>query len=120
MTPPPDFNDRKAIEPPAVDKSDGGVKGIDLRHTAKLARLRLTDDELKLFESQVHGILEFVDHLKEVSVEGVEPTSHPLPIANVFREDTVRPSLSVEPLLKRAPHSRGRFFEVPKIIEDKT
>lgn len=96
------------------------MKGIDLRHTAKLARLRLTDDELKLFESQVQGILDFVDRLKEVSVEGVEPTSHPLPIANVFREDAVRPSLPIEPFLKRAPRSRGRFFEVPKVIEDKS
>ena len=95
-----------------------GMKGIDLRHTAKLARLRLTDDELKLFESQVHGILEFVDHLKEVNVEGIEPTSHPLSMANVFREDVVRPSLPVEPFLERSPKARGRFFEVPKIIED--
>lgn len=93
------------------------MKGIDLRHTAKLARLRLTDDELKLFESQVHGILEFVDRLKEVNVDGVEPTSHPLPMKDVFREDAVRPSLPVEPFLKKSPKARGRFFEVPKVIE---
>ena len=93
---------------------------IDLKHIARLARLRFTDEELKVFESQVSNILGFVDQLKEVSVEGIEPTSHPLPLANVFREDSVQPSLPIDEFLKHAPKIRGRFFEVPKIIEDKS
>lgn len=96
------------------------MSDFDLKHIAKLARLRFTDAELKVFESQVEAILGFVDQLKSVNVEGVEPTSHPLPIHNVFREDKPQPSLPIEEFLKTAPQARGRFFEVPKIIEDKS
>ena len=93
------------------------MAAIDLKHIARLARLRFGDEELKLFESQVAEILKFVDQLKVVDVEGVEPTSHPLLLSNVFRNDEVKPSLPVEEFLKNAPASRGRFFEVPKIIQ---
>ncbi len=96
------------------------MKHIDLAHVARLARLRFSDEELKKYEAQVEEILKFVDQLKAVNVEGIEPTSHPLKLSNVFREDMPAPAFSVEEVLKRAPRSRGRFFEVPKIIEDKT
>ncbi len=93
---------------------------IDLKHIARLSRLHLTDEEIKYFETQVSQILSFVDKLKEVDVTGVQPTSHPLTLSNVFRADEVRPSLPIEGFLKHAPKARGRFFEVPKIIEDKS
>ena len=95
------------------------MSGINLRHIARLSRLHLTDEELQFFETQVSQILQFVDKLKEVNVEGVEPTSHPLSLSNVFRKDEIKPSISVEEFLKQSPRARGRFFEVPKIIEDK-
>ena len=93
---------------------------IDLRHIARLARLRFKDEELKVFEPQIQSILKFVEELKALNVDGVEPTSHPLMLANVFRADEPKPSLAIEEFLKTAPGSRGRFFEVPKIIEDKS
>src|SRR5712692_2577839 len=96
------------------------MSSIDLRHIARLSRLHLTEEELKFFETQVAQILSFVDKLKEVNVEGVEPTSHPLSLSNVFRDDEAKPSLPIEECLKKAPRTRGRFFEVPKIIEDKS
>ena len=92
---------------------------FDLKHIARLARLHFKDEELKVFESQVAEILGFVDQLKKVDVEGVEPTSHPLSLQNVFRKDEVKPSLPIENFLKKSPRARGRFFEVPKIIEEK-
>ena len=95
------------------------MSNIDLRRIARLSRLHLTDEEIKFFESQVGQILSFVDRLKEVNVEGVEPTSHPLSLSNVFRKDEVLPSLVTEAFLKTAPQVRGRFFEVPKVIEGK-
>jgi aspartyl-tRNA(Asn)/glutamyl-tRNA(Gln) amidotransferase subunit C len=61
--------------------------------------------------------LSFVDKLKEVDVAGVEPTSHPLSLSNVFRDDEGKLSIPIEEFLKNAPKARGRFFEVPKIIE---
>ena len=93
---------------------------FNLKHIATLARLHFEEKELKVFESQVADILKFVDQLKEVSVDGVEPTSHPLQLSNVFRKDEVKPSLAIEEFLKHSPRVRGRFFEVPKIIEDKS
>ena len=92
---------------------------FNLRHVARLARLHFKDEELKVFESQIQNILSFVEKLKEVNVDGVEPTSHPLKLSNVFREDEVKPSLSIEPFLKHSPQAKGRFFEVPKIVEDR-
>ena len=95
------------------------MSDLNLKHIARLARLHFEDKELKVFESQIQNILQFVEKLKEVNVEGVEPTSHPFPVSNVFREDEAKPSLSVEEFLKHSPKAKGRFFEVPKIVEDR-
>ena len=95
------------------------MPALNLKHIARLARLHFKDEELKVFESQVADILKFVDELKNVPVDGVEPTSHPLSLKDVFRDDEVKPSLSIEEFLKTSPKSRGRFFEVHKVIEDK-
>ena len=86
-----------------------------------MARLRLTDEEVLFLESQVSQIISFVEKLKEVKgLENVEPTSHPLKLSNVFRQDLVGPSVAIEEFLKHSPKSKGRFFQVPKIIEDKS
>ncbi len=91
---------------------------IDLKPIAHLARLRFKEKELKVFVTQVCEILNFVNELREVTIEGVEPTSHPLALKNVFREDQPTPSLPIEEFLKTSPRTHGRFFEVPKIIEN--
>jgi aspartyl-tRNA(Asn)/glutamyl-tRNA(Gln) amidotransferase subunit C len=96
------------------------MANIDLKHVAKLSRLSLTEEELRYFEGQVARILEFVEALNRVNVDAVEPTSHPLSLSDVFREDVPQPGVSIETFLKHAPKARGRFFEVPKIIEDKS
>ena len=97
------------------------MSGIDLKHIARLARLHLTGEEIRFFETQVGAILSFVEKLNEVKgLENVQPTSHPLSLSNVFREDLVGPSIDIEAFLKHAPQSKGRFFQVPKIIEDKS
>ena len=93
------------------------MQSIDLKHVARLARLEFKDAELARFESQVNDILKYVESLKSVPVEGVEATSHPLALSNVFREDAVTPSLDVQEFLKSAPRARNRFFEVPKVID---
>ena len=94
------------------------MSAINLKPIARLSRLHLTDEEIKFFEGQVGQILSFVEQLKAVNVDGVEPTSHPLALSNVFREDIPKPNLKIEEFLKTAPRAKGRFFEVPKIIED--
>lgn len=96
------------------------MPAIDLKHIARLARLRFKEEELKVFESQVTDILRFVEELKKVNVEGVDPTSSSLSQEPRMRPDAVSPSVfPIEAFLSRSPRPRGRFFEVPKVIEDK-
>jgi aspartyl-tRNA(Asn)/glutamyl-tRNA(Gln) amidotransferase subunit C len=87
-----------------------------VRHVAKLARLELTDDQIRKFTPQLESILQYVAKIAEVDVTGVEPMAHALPIHNVFREDIPGPSLPLDEVLKNAPETDGPFFKVPKVI----
>jgi aspartyl-tRNA(Asn)/glutamyl-tRNA(Gln) amidotransferase subunit C len=87
-----------------------------VREVARLARLALDEPQLARFAGQLESILEYVATITEVDLAGVEPLAHALPVANVFREDVVGPSLPVEQVLQNAPESDGPFFKVPKVI----
>ena len=89
----------------------------DVEYLAFLARLELTGEELDRFVPQLDEILTHVEKLKAARTENVPPTSHVLPLANVFREDQVKPCLPVEEALQNAPDREGPFFKVPRIIE---
>jgi aspartyl-tRNA(Asn)/glutamyl-tRNA(Gln) amidotransferase subunit C len=82
-------------------------------HVAKLARLKLTDEELEKMASELSGILEHVEHINELDLEEVEPTSHVVAIENVLRPDRPRPSWSRDEVLERAPDPAGGSFRVP-------
>jgi aspartyl-tRNA(Asn)/glutamyl-tRNA(Gln) amidotransferase subunit C len=90
---------------------------IDVKYVAHLARLALTPDEERVIGSQLHSVLGYIEKLKEVDVEGVEPTAHAFPLVNVVRPDEVRPSLSNEEALANAPAKSNGLFIVPKIVE---
>jgi len=90
-----------------------------VEHVAKLARLEVSEDEKAMFARQLSAILTYMDQLKEVDTEGVEPTATVLPTENVFREDAVRPSLTQDRALANAPDQADGFFRVPKILEDR-
>ena len=90
----------------------------DVEHVARLARLALTPDELETMRTQLNAILVHIDALKAVDTTGVEPTSHAVPVVNVFRDDDPRPCFPVEEMLRNAPDRAGQFFRVPRIIED--
>jgi aspartyl-tRNA(Asn)/glutamyl-tRNA(Gln) amidotransferase subunit C len=87
------------------------------RWVASLARLELSDAELAAMTEQLSAILDYVDQLKEVPTDGVEPLAHPLDLRNVFRPDTPAPSLPVDEALANAPARTGDFFEVPAVLE---
>ena len=80
---------------------------------ARLARLELSDDELEHFGGQLDAILEAVGKVAELDLDDVEPTAHPLELANVWAADEPRPSLPVEAALANAPDSEDTFFRVP-------
>ena len=99
----------------------GGGMGIVtpevVKQVAWLARLRLEGKALEQFSGQLDEILQYVQQLQAVSTDGVEPTSHVLPLSNVLRTDEPSPSLSQETVLALAPAHQRPFVKVPKVIE---
>jgi aspartyl-tRNA(Asn)/glutamyl-tRNA(Gln) amidotransferase subunit C len=89
----------------------------EVAHLAKLARLAVTDDELDTFAPQLDVILESVAKVSEVAGEDdVPPTSHAVPLTNVFRDDEVRPGLTQQQALAGAPAAEDGRFRVPRIL----
>lgn len=82
-------------------------------HVARLARLRVSDEDAERLRAELSSILEHVDKLAEIDIEGVEPTSHVVPLENVLRDDVPRPSLDREVALDQAPDPYEGAFRVP-------
>ena len=91
---------------------------IDVDHVARLARLALTPEEKARIGEQLAKILTYIDTLNRLDTEGVEPTTHAVPVVNVMRDDEVGPCLSPDEALANAPDRVEGFFRVPRIIED--
>ena len=89
----------------------------DVRKIAKLARLRLTDDEVKLYQGQFSKILDSMAELKKLETKDVPPTTSVLGLKNVLREDVLTPFQDPEKLLSNAPQREGNFYKVRKVIE---
>jgi aspartyl-tRNA(Asn)/glutamyl-tRNA(Gln) amidotransferase subunit C len=89
----------------------------EVRWVAHLARLQLTDAELAVMTRQLSAIVEYVDLLKQVNTDGVEPLAHALEVRNVFRADEPGTSLPVDEALANAPERRGAFYAVPAVLE---
>lgn len=89
---------------------------IDVEHVARLARLGLSEEEKKLFAKQLSAILDYAEILKKLDTKDVPPTSHAIPMKNVFREDKVAACENVEDILANAPEEEGHMFKVPRII----
>lgn len=89
-----------------------------VRYVAALAMLQLTEEEVARFAAQVDQILAYVDTLRELATDEVPPTSHAIPMANVFRPDVVAPSLPVEQVLANAPQREGPWITVPRVLEE--
>lgn len=83
-----------------------------------LARLALSEQELTTFQDQLSRILEHAGKVQALNTEGVEPTSHAIPLVNVFRRDEVIAPLSREETLSNAPAAEAGYFRVPRIIEE--
>jgi aspartyl-tRNA(Asn)/glutamyl-tRNA(Gln) amidotransferase subunit C len=88
---------------------------------AGLARIALTPEEVDRFTGQLSVVLQAVERLKDVDTEKVSPTASVLPVSNVMREDTVRPSLSRDEALANAPKGGrdGEFFRVQQVLEER-
>jgi aspartyl-tRNA(Asn)/glutamyl-tRNA(Gln) amidotransferase subunit C len=89
------------------------IEREQVEHVARLARLKLDDSEVEQMQRDLASILDHVDRLAEVRIEGVEPTAHVVPLENVLRDDTPRPSLDRETSLSQAPDPADGAFRVP-------
>lgn len=96
-----------------------GITKQDVEKVAKLARLAISEAEHEMFVKQLSEILAHVEKLNQYDTAGVEPTSTVQGRTNVFREDVVCSSLSVEQALQNAPEREGDGFSVPKILEER-
>jgi aspartyl-tRNA(Asn)/glutamyl-tRNA(Gln) amidotransferase subunit C len=88
----------------------------DVAHLAKLARIEMNDAELDHLAQEMDVILGAVARVQEVAAADVPPTSHPIPVNNVVREDLVRPSLTPGEALSGAPAQAEDRFKVPQIL----
>jgi aspartyl-tRNA(Asn)/glutamyl-tRNA(Gln) amidotransferase subunit C len=93
------------------------VTVIDVRAVAALARLSFDAAEERALMVDLNRILGFMEKLSEVETEGVEPTSHVVPISNAFRQDRVEAFPRTEAIIAAAPHRHKGYFKVPRIID---
>jgi aspartyl-tRNA(Asn)/glutamyl-tRNA(Gln) amidotransferase subunit C len=87
-------------------------------HVARLARLELSDEELELYTSQLASVLQHAADIEALDIEAVPPTAHPMPLANVLREDVALPSLGRDEVLSQAPEVEAGRFRIPRILSE--
>ena len=91
----------------------GVIDREQVLHVARLARLELTDEEVERMSGELSAVLDHVDKMSELDLEGVEPTSHVVALENVMRDDQPRPSWPRERMLEAAPDAADGAFRVP-------
>lgn len=84
---------------------------------AGLARLQLSEEEVKTFKEDMNDILGYMDLLEEVDTENVEPLEHVIELESRLRKDEAKEPLAHEDALKNAPDADSDYFRVPKVIE---
>ena len=90
---------------------------MNVRHIADLARIDLSNEECETFQGQLDSIIGYIETLKSVDVEGIEPTAHASPVFDRLREDASRPGLEQADLLRNAPDSALGQIRLPKVVD---
>jgi len=90
----------------------------EVAHLARLSRLAVTEQELDQFAGQLDVILQSVARVGEVAAEDIPPTSHSVPLTNVYRDDVVQPGLIQAEALSGAPDQAEGRFRVPRILDE--
>jgi aspartyl-tRNA(Asn)/glutamyl-tRNA(Gln) amidotransferase subunit C len=89
---------------------------LPIEHIANLARIDLTPAEVELFRGQLGDIIEYFDQLREVNTDGVEPTTHAVPLNTVMRPDEIILSLPAEDILGIAPVTETGLIRIPPVF----
>ncbi len=93
------------------------VTDKDIEYVARLAKLKLSDEEKERLVSQMGDIVEFANNINKLNTDGVEPTNHILKVQNVFREDEIKESYSRDEILKNAPKKEAGCLVVPSVVQ---
>ena len=94
------------------------IARAEVAHLARLSRLALGEAELNHLAAQLDQIIAAVERVQEVAAEGIPPTSHAMPMTNVFRDDVVVPPLGADKVLSQAPAVERQRFRVPHILSE--
>lgn len=94
------------------------INAETVRHIALLSRLDIEDSDIERLAGELEDILVYIEKLNQLDTRDVPPTSHPLAMENVLREDVARPSFSVEDVLANAPERDGAYFKTPPILQE--
>jgi len=89
----------------------------DVQYVAGLARIHLREDEVNRLTKDLENILDYIHKLDTLDVSDIQPTSHVLPLKNVYRQDSVRPSLTQQEAMNFSVEQQDGSFKVPKVIE---
>ncbi|MBU0686323.1 MAG: Asp-tRNA(Asn)/Glu-tRNA(Gln) amidotransferase subunit GatC [Candidatus Margulisbacteria bacterium] len=89
----------------------------DVEHVAKLARLGLSEEEKEKLTQQLNDILKYAEQINQLDTDKVPPTSHSIPMQNVFREDEAKPCRNTADILANGPQTQETTFRVPKMLE---
>jgi len=90
---------------------------MNVEYVAKLARIDLSAQEIETYQNQLGSVLEHMDAIASLNLDGIEPTAHASPVFNVLRKDEIKPSLPVEDALSNAPKKANDLILMPKIVE---
>ena len=93
------------------------ITSEDVKKIANLARLDVADNQTGALAEQMNGILGYIETLGELNTDGVEPTSHAIPLGTAWREDKAKTSPDPAKALANSPENSGEFIVVPRIIE---
>ncbi len=93
------------------------VDETTVRRIARLARIKITDEEAKGLEKELSGILDWVEQLRQVDTNAVEPMTRVAAQDLKMREDVVNDGAKADDIVKNAPASEDHFFVVPKVVE---
>lgn len=99
------------------DNAVGSLTEAEVRKVARLSRLELTDAEIADSATRLASVLGYIDRLRELDTEGVEPMAHPFDDSNRLDEDVPVDGLPLGAMLRMAPTSEGDFVKVPKVID---
>jgi aspartyl-tRNA(Asn)/glutamyl-tRNA(Gln) amidotransferase subunit C len=101
-----------------TERAEPILSHAQVQHVAKLCRLKLSDDQIRRYRSELTTVLKHIATLDELDLEGVEPLAHPTAMFNRLDDDQVSSTMPIEDLHRNAPGIEGRFLAVPKVLDD--